>query len=54
VVAEAGGQVEPAAKCLDVARDGLDGGSLAALDLRYPPWRDAHRLNELGLDQPVA
>ena len=41
MVTEAGDQVEPPAKCLDVAGDGVDGGDLAALDLRYPPRRDA-------------
>jgi hypothetical protein len=33
--------------------NGIDGG-LAALDLRYLPGRDAHRLSELGLGEAVA
>jgi len=52
VVAEAGDQAEPSAGCIDVARDGADGGDLTALDLRYPPRRDAHRLGGLSLGEP--
>ena len=54
VVAEAGDQVKPPAECLDVAGDGVDGGDLAALDLRYPPGRDAHGPGELGLGEAMA
>ena len=32
----------------------LGGGDLAALDLGYPPRRDAHGLGELGLEEAMA
>ena len=54
VVANAGDQVEPPAECLDVTGNGVDGDDLTALDLRYPPGRDAHRRGKLGLGKAMA
>ena len=38
----------------DVAGNGVDGGDIAALDLRYPSRPDAHHRSELGLGEAVA
>lgn len=38
----------------DVAGYGVDGGDIAALDLRYPSRPDAHHRSELGLGEAVA